>query len=88
MTRAYCFLRGPQAEFLFHNFHNVFAQTSQLSYLPQHNHLFKFLNQHWVKREITEGKKDIYNVYKLYLVLWEEVVVAATRTSVADITSQ
>ena len=36
------------------------------------NHLFRYLNRHWVKREIDEGKKDVYDVYTLHLVIWRD----------------
>lgn len=37
------------------------------------NHLFKYLNRHWVKREIDEGKRNVYDVYTLHLVKWRDV---------------
>jgi cullin 1 len=48
------------------------------------NHLFRYLNSRWVKREINEGKKDVYDVYTLHVVVWKEIVVAATSADIAD----
>ncbi|MCJ1404293.1 hypothetical protein MMC11_007518 [Xylographa trunciseda] len=46
------------------------------------NHLFRYLNRHWVKREVDEGKKDIYDVYTLHLVEWREQLFMKINTNV------
>lgn len=48
------------------------------------NHLFRYLNRHWVKREMDEGKKNIYDVYTLHLVQWRETLFDAIHKNVMD----
>ena len=48
------------------------------------NHLFRYLNRHWVKREMDEGKKNIYDVYTLHLVQWRLTLFEAVHEKVMD----
>lgn len=48
------------------------------------NHLFSYLNRHWVKREIDEGKKNVYDVYTLHLVKWKEDFFENVHNKVMD----
>ena len=36
------------------------------------NRVFSYLNRHWVKRELDEGHRNIYDVYTLFLVSWRD----------------
>lgn len=48
------------------------------------NHLFSYLNRHWVKREIDEGKKNVYDVYTLHLVKWKDDFFEKVHAKVMD----
>ncbi|KAG6025139.1 hypothetical protein E4U41_001602 [Claviceps citrina] len=48
------------------------------------HHLFRYLNRHWVKREIDEGKKNVYDVYTLHLVQWRKVLFERVSGRVMD----
>jgi cullin 1 len=48
------------------------------------NHLFRYLNRHWVKREIDEGKKNVYDVYTLHLVKWKDDFFKAVESKVME----
>ncbi|EGS22030.1 ubiquitin-protein ligase-like protein [Thermochaetoides thermophila DSM 1495] len=48
------------------------------------HHLFRYLNRHWVKREMDEGKKNVYDVYTLHLVRWRDVLFAQVSEKVMD----
>ncbi|KAG9048974.1 hypothetical protein FS837_011525 [Tulasnella sp. UAMH 9824] len=37
------------------------------------NRVFTFLNRHWVKREQDDGRRNVYTVYTLALVLWKQI---------------
>jgi cullin 1 len=34
------------------------------------NHIFRYLNRHWVKREIDEGHRAVYDIYTVFLMLF------------------
>jgi cullin 1 len=36
------------------------------------NHIFSYLNRHWIKREAEDGKKEVYEVNILGLVVWRD----------------
>jgi cullin 1 len=46
------------------------------------NHLFRFLNRTWVKRQMDEGKKNVYDIYTLHLVRWKEDMLIYTQESI------
>ncbi|KAI9663184.1 MAG: hypothetical protein M1821_008232 [Bathelium mastoideum] len=48
------------------------------------HHLFRYLNRHWVKREVDEGKKNIYDIYTLHLVRWKDDMFEYTHKNVMD----
>jgi cullin 1 len=48
------------------------------------HHLFRYLNRHWVKREMDEGKKNVYDVYTLHLVRWRDVLFTQVSSKVMD----
>ncbi|KIM20116.1 hypothetical protein M408DRAFT_309155 [Serendipita vermifera MAFF 305830] len=43
--------------------------TTSARYLDR---VFTFLNRHWIKREMDEGRRNVYLVYTLALVMWRD----------------
>jgi cullin 1 len=43
--------------------------TAALRYV---NHIFSYLNRHWIKREAEDGKREVYEVSVLGLVVWRD----------------
>eukprot|EP01132_Coremiostelium_polycephalum_P000969 gene969-1234_t len=43
--------------------------TSAMKYI---NNIFQYLNRYWIKREIDDGKKEVYEIYILSLVIWRD----------------
>ncbi|RIB03787.1 Cullin [Gigaspora rosea] len=55
--------------------------TTASAYL---HHVFRYLNRHWVKREIDEGRKTVYDVYTLTLVSWRDNMFMHVERNVMD----
>jgi len=57
-------------EGLLHYYHNEWVRyTTAMKYV---NHIFQYLNRHWIKREADDGKKEVYEIYTLALVTWRD----------------
>jgi cullin 1 len=56
------------------------------------NHLFGYINRHWIKRRMDEGKKDIYDVHTLHMAQWKskmfDTVYERAMESVLNITKR
>ncbi|ORY39971.1 Cullin-domain-containing protein [Rhizoclosmatium globosum] len=48
------------------------------------HHVFKYLNRHWVKREIDEGHKHIYDINTLALVSWRDHLFMIVQGEIMD----
>ncbi|KAI1811543.1 Cullin-domain-containing protein [Poronia punctata] len=48
------------------------------------HHLFRYLNRHWVKREMDEGKKNTYDIYTLHLCQWRTEFFSLVHDKVMD----
>ena len=61
---------GLMDENLLQYYHKEWIRfTSALKYI---NHIFSYLNRHWIKREAEDGKKEVYEVSILGLVVWRD----------------
>lgn len=43
--------------------------TTAMKYI---NNIFDYLNRHWIKREADDGKKEVYDIFTLSLVIWRD----------------
>ncbi len=47
------------------------------------HHVFRYLNRHWIKREIDEGNV-VYDIYTLHLILWHRELLQPTAGKLSD----
>ncbi|KAI8847687.1 Cullin [Chytridium lagenaria] len=46
------------------------------------HHIFRYLNRHWVKREMDEGHRNVYDVNTLCLVSWKDYFFLSVHSNV------
>mmetsp|Transcript_12104 Transcript_12104/g.16723 ORF Transcript_12104/g.16723 Transcript_12104/m.16723 type:complete len:764 (+) Transcript_12104:138-2429(+) len=69
-------------EGLLHYYNNEWARyTTAMKYI---NHIFQYLNRHWIKREADEGKKEVYEIYILALVIWRDYFFTALKSRLTN----
>ncbi len=50
--------------------------------------LFRFLDRHWVKREVDEGRTSVHDLYTLHLIRWKEDVLENAENPVKAMLQQ
>jgi len=55
--------------------------TTAMRYI---NNIFQYLNRHWIKREADDGKKEVYEVFVLSLVVWGKTLFKPLKTRLTN----
>ncbi|KAI9327739.1 Cullin [Zopfochytrium polystomum] len=72
--------KDATSESLLHYYSRQWATyTRAATYI---HHIFRYLNRHWVKREVDEGHKNVYDVNTLALVSWRDNMFMAVQQNV------
>ncbi|KAI6181518.1 CULLIN-2 domain-containing protein [Aphelenchoides besseyi] len=48
------------------------------------NGIFAYLNRHWIKREIDEGKPEVYEIYNLAILVWNQVLFNELKSNITN----
>eukprot|EP01121_Diplochlamys_sp_Union-15-3_P009627 TRINITY_DN2624_c0_g3_i1.p1 TRINITY_DN2624_c0_g3~~TRINITY_DN2624_c0_g3_i1.p1 ORF type:complete len:772 (-),score=134.47 TRINITY_DN2624_c0_g3_i1:29-2344(-) len=55
--------------------------TTAMKYIE---HLFAYLNRHWIRREADDGKKEVYEVYVLALFIWRQTLFTPLKSRLTN----